>query len=64
MDMQKYYSQLIGAKIIGFEFENDEYAIDPFPVYTLQLGHQKVRFTISQDAEGNGGGFVFIEGIK
>lgn len=64
MDMQKYYSQLIGAKVIGFEFENDEYALEPFPVYTLQLGDQKVRFTISQDEEGNGGGFVFIEETK
>ena len=61
MDMHKYYSQLIGAKIIGFRFENDEYALDPFPVFTLRLGGQTIEMSLSMDEEGNGGGFAFIE---
>ena len=61
MDMQKYYSQLVGAKIIGFRFVDDEYALEPFPVFTLRLGGQTVEMSLSMDAEGNGGGFAFIK---
>jgi hypothetical protein len=64
MNMQKYYSQLIGCKIIGFRFESDEYSIEPFPIFTLQLGNQKVDLALSMDEEGNGGGFGFIEEVK
>jgi hypothetical protein len=61
MNMEKYYSQLVGAKIIGFRFVEDEYALDPFPVFTLRLGGQTVEMSLSMDEEGNGGGFAFIE---
>ena len=61
MDMQKYYSQLVGAKIIGFRFDDDDYALQPYPVFTLRLGGQTVEMTLSMDEEGNGGGFAFIE---
>lgn len=61
MDMQKYYSQLVGAKIIGFRFVDDEYALEPFPVFTLRLGGQTVEMTLSRDEECNGGGFGLIE---
>ena len=61
MDMQKYYSQLVGAKIIGFRFVEDEYVLEPFPVFTLRLGGQTVDMSLSMDEEGNGGGFAFIE---
>lgn len=64
MNMNKYYSQLVGSKIVGFKFEQDEYGGDDWPVFTLQLGNQKVSFTLSQDEEGNGGGFAFIEELK
>jgi hypothetical protein len=64
MDMGKYYNQLIGCKIIGFRFEEDEYSFEPFPVFTLQLGNQKVDLTLSRDEEGNGGGFGFIEEVS
>tara|TARA_B110000858_G_scaffold58049_1_gene67596 strand:+ start:95 stop:292 length:198 start_codon:yes stop_codon:yes gene_type:complete len=64
MDMHKYYSQLIGCKIIGFKFEQDEDALSPFPVYTLQVGDQKVELALSMDEEGNGGGFAFIGDIE
>ena len=64
MNMQKYYGQLIGSKIIGFKFEEDEWGGDDWPIFTLQLGNQKVQLTLSQDPEGNGGGFAFIEEVK
>ena len=64
MDMQKYYSQLIGAKIIGFHFEHDEYALEPFPVFKLEQHGQIVQMALSMDEEGNGGGFAFIEDVK
>ncbi len=61
MNMEEYYNQLVGAKIIGFRFVEDEYALDPFPVFTLRLGGQTVEMSLSMDEEGNGGGFAFIE---
>ena len=61
MDMEKYYSQLVGAKIIGFRFDDDNYALQPYPVFTLRLGGQTVEMTLSMDEEGNGGGFAFIK---
>ena len=68
MDMQEYYAQLIGAKITGFEFEQDEYADAgdaPFPTFTLQVGRiKKIKLTLSMDEEGNGGGFAFIEEVE
>lgn len=59
MDMQKYYEQLVGCRVVGFRFERDEGEL--FPVFTLQLGPQRVDLTLSMDEEGNGGGFGFIE---
>ena len=61
MDMQKYYGQLVGAKIVGFRFVEDDFDGEEYPVFTLQLGKQKVDFTLSMDEEGNGAGFAFIE---
>ena len=63
MDLQKYYAQLVGCKIVDFKFEEDEYALSPFPVFTLQLGDQRVELALSMDEEGNGGGFGFIGGV-
>jgi hypothetical protein len=59
--MNKYYSQLIGATIVGFKWYKDEYLLEPMPVFTLSLGGQKVELSLSMDEEGNGGGFGFIE---
>ena len=64
MNMERYYSQLIGAKIIGFRFVEDEYALEPFPVFTLWFGGQTIEMSLSMDEEGNGGGFAFIEEVK
>ena len=63
MDMQKYYEQLVGCKIVGFRFEDDEDLTGPFPVFTLQRGPQRIDLTLSMDEEGNGGGFGFIEEV-
>ena len=65
MDMKKYYGQLVGCKIQDFHFEEGTFDYDkPFPVFTLTRRGQKVRFVLSQDEEGNGGGFAFIEDAK
>lgn len=64
MNMNKYYSQLIGATIVGFKWEDDEYLLEPMPVFTLSIGGQKVELALSMDEEGNGGGFGFIEEVK
>lgn len=68
MDMKKYYEQLVGCKIVGFRFEEDEYAYaddSPFPVFTLERDDGvRVELALSMDEEGNGGGFGFIEEVK
>ena len=64
MNVNKYYSQLVGAKIVGFNFIKDEYGFDDWPTFTLQLGNQKVNFVLCQDEECNGAGFGSIEEIK
>ena len=64
MDMQKYYSQLIGGTITNFDWYEDEFLLEPMPVFTLSIGGQKVQLTLSMDEEGNGGGFGFIEVVK
>ena len=63
MDMHKYYAQLVGCKIVDFKFEKDEDGFKPFPIFTLQMGDQKVELSLSMDVEGNGGGFGFIEAV-
>jgi hypothetical protein len=64
MNINKYYSQLIGGTIVGFDWYKDEYLLEPMPVFTLSIGGQKVELTLSMDEEGNGGGFGFIEVVK
>lgn len=64
MDMQKYYSQLIGGTITNFDWYEDEFLLEPMPVFTLSVMGQKVQLTLSMDEEGNGGGFGFIEVVK
>lgn len=72
MNMNKYYNQLVGAKIIGFRMEDQDFSLAPFPVFTLELddekaydhGVRKVDLALSMDEEGNGGGFGFIEVVR
>ena len=58
---KKYYGQLKGFKIESFEMvdSGDDYITD-FPSFILSKGKQKIRIEVSQDEEGNGGGFLFI----
>jgi hypothetical protein len=60
MDLNKYYGQLVGATITDFKFVKSEY-YNAFPTFTLKHGDQEVDVVLSQDEEGNGGGFAFIE---
>lgn len=68
MNMDKYYRQIIGAKIVDFHFKEDGYGADDWPVFILQLGEynggMKIKMSLSQDPEGNGGGFAFLEDYK
>lgn len=64
MNINKYYSQMIGFKITSFHMEADEYGGDDFPVYTLKKDGVTMTATVSTDEEGNGGGFIFLEESK
>ena len=61
----EYYSQLQGFKIESFEMvdSGDQY-IRNFPSFILSKGKQKLLIEVSQDEEGNGGGFLFISDDK
>jgi hypothetical protein len=52
---EKIYKPLIGFKIVGYKTE------DNYPTFVVQRGNEKYNLVVSQDAEGNGGGFMFIE---
>jgi len=60
---QDYYSSLEGATILSFDGMTGEEAdigISAFPTFTAKLKNGlKVTLEISQDPEGNGGGFIF-----
>jgi len=65
MDMKGYYEDMIGLEIVGFRFERDEHGDDQgWPVFEVKdkQGHE-FDLIVSRDAEGNGGGFVFVEGV-
>lgn len=57
----KYYGDLVGAKIISFDgMQDDEMGGDGFPSFTVLFKNgEKAAIQISQDPEGNGGGFIF-----
>lgn len=61
----KHFGQLKGAKIVDFNMVKCDF--DPYvywPTFTMQKGTEKFNFVLSQDEEGNGGGFAFIEDVK
>jgi len=64
---EKHFGQLVGCKIVGFHMEKDEYEMGDWPVLVVQMPNssnfsgQKFNVILSQDEEGNGGGFAFIE---
>jgi len=56
----KYYTQLVGAKITGFELVQDEYDENTlWPTFTATKGKNTFTLEVSQDEEGNGQGFIF-----
>ena len=56
----RYYTQLVGAKITGFELVQDEYDEHTmWPTYTAKKGKDTFTIEVSQDPEGNGEGFLF-----
>lgn len=62
----KYYGSLQGARILkfdGMQGEDDEWGTTAFPTFTVQFLDGSIgTIEISQDEEGNGGGFIF--GLK
>jgi hypothetical protein len=56
-----YYSALNGATIVGFVgTTTDDFGGRGFPQFLVKLANgQKAVIEISQDPEGNGGGFIF-----
>ena len=63
-----YYGQLVGCTIKEFRIEDDS-EIDEgfdsqFPVFVLSNGKEELKISVSQDEEGNGSGFLFIEENK
>ena len=64
-NMNDYYKQLIDFVVTGFEFEEDEFGGEPFPVLTMMHpSGDVVRVVVSSDEEGNGAGFLFVEEVK
>ena len=58
----KEFKQLVGSKILDFKMVQCDF--DPhqyWPTFSMQLADQKYKLILSQDEEGNGGGFAFIE---
>lgn len=56
-----YYSALNGATIIKFlRTDTDEFGGRGFPMFQVKLANgQLTELVVSQDEEGNGGGFLF-----
>jgi len=52
-----YFSQLKGFTIVDYESGT-------FPTFIMKKGTSTIRVEVSQDEEGNGGGFLFIENAK
>ena len=69
-----YYGQLVGYTIKEFKIEDDseidegfdsQYEPLAFPVFVLTKGNASgepdLKISVSQDEEGNGSGYLFIE---
>jgi len=59
----QYYGQLKGFQIVSYKMEEDDYDgyVLKFPTFILQRGQKQIKIVVSQDEEGNDGGFLFIE---
>ena len=58
---KRYYSSFVGARILSFDGMNTEDDLgDGFPEFTVQFANGEIGLiSVSQDPEGNGGGFLF-----
>jgi hypothetical protein len=56
-----YYKQLEGATIVRFKgTDPDDFGGRGFPIFVARLANgELVELVLSQDEEGNGGGFMF-----
>lgn len=56
-----YYGSLEGATIVKFlGMVEDELALGPFPTFAVKFANGDLgEIQISEDEEGNGGGFIF-----
>ena len=59
-----YYKQLEGFTIKKFLGMSKEKDIDSFPQFLIGNGIEDIMMEVSQDPEGNGGGFLFLSDIK
>jgi len=57
----RYYGSFVGARILSFDGMNTEDDLgDGFPEFTVRFANGDIGLiSISQDPEGNGGGFIF-----
>ena len=63
MSYKKYFGQLVGCKVIGFEMQDD--GEDVWPALIMRTdGGEKIAVVLSRDPEGNGSGFAFIEPVE
>lgn len=64
--LTKHYRQLQGLVVTGFEIERDEEFDEIWPTLVLSSedGKRTVKVTVSQDPEGNGPGYLFVEEVK
>ena len=60
---KEHVEPLIGYRIVGVDVDDCENG-DPFTILKVQRGDEKYNLVVSKDPEGNGGGFLFIEGEK
>jgi hypothetical protein len=57
--LTKYYNGLKGFKVESFFLNDSDGTMNPFPTFVLRKGDQVLTVEVSQDSEGNGGGFLF-----
>ena len=59
---EELYKPLIGFRITDFKTDEiEDNPKKPWLIFEVTRGKEKYNLVVSQDAEGNGGGFVFIE---
>ena len=60
----EYYEQLEGFTIKKFLGMSEEEYGDGFPQFAISNGKEDLMIEVSQDPEGNDGGFLFISKVK